>query len=125
VAPGGERRGEDHPLGCQSAGDATTCRRSYGKRLERGAIRFSLEVQIAQPGDAVNDPSAAWPKDRERVVVGTLSIDEVESGREQGGDVLVFDPTRVTDGIELSDDPVLQFRSSAYSASVARRVSSD
>ena len=41
--------------------------------------------------------------------------------RERDGDILVFDPTRVTDGIELSDDPILRFRPRAYSVSVARR----
>jgi catalase len=34
----------------------------------------------------------------------------------------VFDPTRVTAGIELSDDPILHFRPRAYSASVERRA---
>jgi catalase len=33
------------------------------------------------------------------------------------------DPTRVTDGIELSADPVLRFRPEAYSESVNRRTS--
>jgi catalase len=92
------------------------------ERLEREPIRFTLEVQVAMPGDPVDDPSAAWPRDRWRVDVGTLEVTGLETGRETGGDVLVFDPTRVTDGIELSDDPVLRFRSAAYSASVARRM---
>jgi catalase len=34
----------------------------------------------------------------------------------------VFDPTRVTDGIECSADPVLRYRPVAYSESVARRT---
>jgi catalase len=34
----------------------------------------------------------------------------------------VFDPTRVVDGIELPDDPVLHFRRSAYSESIVRRT---
>jgi catalase len=34
----------------------------------------------------------------------------------------VFDPTRVTAGIELSDDPILHLRPRAYSASVERRA---
>ena len=93
------------------------------ERLERGPIRFTLELQVAMPGDPVNDPSAGWPSNRWRVDVGTLEVTGLETGRETGGDVLVFDPTRVTDGIELSDDPVLRFRSPAYSASVARRMS--
>jgi catalase len=91
-------------------------------RLASGSVRFTLELQVAQPGDPVDDPSAAWPKNRRRVAVGTLEVTGLETERETAGDVLVFDPTRVTDGIELSDDPVLRFRKSAYSASIARRM---
>jgi len=72
--------------------------------------------------DATDDPSSVWPSERERVRAGTLEITALETERETGGDVLVFDPTRVTDGIELSDDPVLRFRHDAYSDSVARRM---
>jgi catalase len=93
-------------------------------RLARGPARFTLELQIAQAGDDVNDPSTPWPRERERVNAGTLELTELETERETGGDVLVFDPTRVTDGIELSDDPVLRFRHAAYTESVARRMSS-
>jgi catalase len=92
------------------------------ERLGRGPVRFTLELQVAQPGDPVDDPSAPWPKNRRRVQAGTLEVTGLETERETGGDVLVFDPTRVTDGIELSGDPVLLFRKSAYSASVARRM---
>jgi catalase len=42
--------------------------------------------------------------------------------REQNGEVVVFDPARVVDGVELSDDPILRFRPGAYSASVDRRT---
>ena len=48
-------------------------------------------------------------------MAGTFELTEHETGRETGGDVLVFDPTRLTDGIKLSDDPILRFRSPAYS----------
>lgn len=88
------------------------------KRLEEAPVRFELEVQIAGPGDDLNDPSAMWPQERERVVVGSL---EVTAPTEQGED-FVFDPTRVTDGIELSDDPVLRFRPRAYALSHDRRT---
>ena len=57
-----------------------------------------------------------------RGAAGVLELTGQETGRETGGDVLVFDPTRVTDGIECSDDPVLLFRPKAYSESVARRT---
>jgi catalase len=91
-------------------------------RLAREPVRFTLEVQMAGDGDKVHDPTAVWPEDRERVAVGTLEVTGLETERETGGDVVVFDPGRVTDGIELSDDPILRFRSPAYSVSVERRM---
>lgn len=90
-------------------------------RLERGPIRFALEVQIAAAGDDPDDPTADWPAERETVTVGTLELTGRETERETGDDIVVFDPTRVIDGIELSGDPILRARSRAYSASVARR----
>jgi catalase len=93
------------------------------ERLAAGRISFTLELQVAGPGDKVDDPTAVWPDERERVNAGTLELTGLETGRETGGDVLVFDPNRVTDGIEASEDPILKFRSPAYSVSVERRIS--
>jgi catalase len=92
------------------------------ERLGREPVRFRLQVQLADDGDPTADPTAVWPEGRETVVVGTLELTELETGRDTGGDVLVFDPTRVTDGIELSDDPIPRFRSQAYSVSVEERA---
>lgn len=91
-------------------------------RVSAGSVRFALELQVAAPGDRVDDPSAGWPDDRERVVAGTLELTGLETERESDGDVLVFDPGRITDGIELSDDPVLRYRPAAYGDSVAART---
>jgi catalase len=91
------------------------------ERLTRGPARFTLQLQIAAPGDPVDDPSARWPSERERVDAATLEITEIDEAGDQG--VLVFDPGRVTDGVELSEDPVLQFRPRAYDESVSRRTS--
>jgi catalase len=90
-------------------------------RLAREPVEFELEVAIAQEGDDPDDPTELWPDDRERVVVGTLRVEELDRSRERDGDVLVFDPTRVTDGIELSADPILRVRPDAYAVSVERR----
>ena len=93
------------------------------ERLESEPAFFRLFVTIGEEGDSTNDPTAAWPPERDRVEVGRLELTGPETEREQSADdVLVFDPTRVTDGIELSDDPILAFRSKAYSVSVERRT---
>jgi len=91
------------------------------ERLEREPVEFELEVTIGQDGDDPDDPTVAWPDDRERVVAGTLRVEGLDNTRERDGDVLVFDPTRVTDGIELSADPILHVRPDAYAVSVERR----
>jgi catalase len=88
----------------------------------RGESAFRLQVIVAEDEDAVDDPTVAWPEEREHVDVGRLVLDGPELEREREGDVLVFDPTRVVDGIELSDDAILRFRGPAYSVSVARRT---
>jgi catalase len=94
------------------------------ERLAAGPARFTLQLQVAAPEDNVDDPSAQWPADRERVDAGTLTLTSVIEDPERNGDVIVFDPVRVTDGIELSHDPVLRFRPRAYSVSVDRRIAS-
>jgi catalase len=91
------------------------------ERLAKGSARFVLTVSLAADGDALDDPTVAWPDDRERITVGHLEVTGLAFDRERDGDVLVFDPTRITDGIGLSNDPILRFRHDAYAESVLRR----
>ena len=91
--------------------------------VKRLPVKFTLQLLIAGPGDKVDDPTSVWPEEeRETVIAGTLELTEPELEREQGDDILVFDPNRLVDGIEASDDPILKFRSPAYSVSVERRM---
>jgi catalase len=93
------------------------------ERLARGPVRFKLIARLAADGDAVDDPTVPWPEgEREEVELGTLELTGLDTTRETGDDVLVFDPTRVTTGIETSDDQILHVRSPAYSVSVERRA---
>jgi catalase len=95
-------------------------------RLERGPVTHEMWVQIAGDGHDPHRASSFWSGAREllagRVVV-TAPIDDPEGGP-MTSTPTVFDPTRVVDGIELSDDPILRYRPGAYSESVSRRTSS-
>lgn len=91
-------------------------------RLEQEPARFTLSAQLAGEDDPVDDPTQPFPDEREWVELGTLEITGLAFDREQDGDVLVFDPTRVIDGLELSDDRILAFRAHAYAESVLRRT---
>jgi catalase len=90
------------------------------ERLADATVRFTLELQVAGPGDDPHDPASEWPEHRERVNAGTLEITAVDDATDENA--LVFDPVNVTDGIELSDDPILRFRPAAYSESIKRRT---
>ncbi len=90
--------------------------------LEQVPVRHRLLAQLAQDGDQTVDPSRAWPEDREWVDLGLVECTGPDTERERDGDVLVNDPTRVTDGIEMSDDPILHFRYHVYAESVRRRT---
>jgi catalase len=90
-------------------------------RLASGPIQFRLVVQLPNPGDPTHDPSLVWPEDRKTIDAGTISITSIvadSAGAEKG---LVFDPTHLTDGIELSDDPLPALRARVYSLSAAHR----
>jgi catalase len=90
-------------------------------RLSAGPVMFTLELQPAGPGDLLDDPTALWPG-TERTVLGQLAVEGFTDERERDGDILVFDPTRVGTGVQLSADPILLARPGAYAVSVERRT---
>lgn len=92
------------------------------ERFAKGPGVFELSAAVASNDDPVDDPTAAWPEDREKVELGRLEVEGLAFDREDDSDVLVFDPTRVPAGIELSDDKILLARPHAYEESVFRRT---
>ena len=91
------------------------------QRLAEGPAVFRVDLELAADGDPIDDPTAVWPDDRERVHVADLEITALAFDREQDGDILVFDPSRLTAGIEPTGDPIWAARSGAYRVSVTRR----
>ena len=108
----------DRPVGRFRGRDRL--REEMQARLAQGPVRYDLVVTVAGPRDDPHDPMSVWKGSRE-LVAGWLEITDVEEDHEATGDVVVFDPTRVVDGIELSDDPILRYRPLAYRISIERR----
>lgn len=92
-------------------------------RISKAPVEFQLRVQIAGATDPTSDATVVWPDDRKKVVLGTIRLTSVDSNSAETQKKLIYDPTHLTDGIELSDDPLPAFRARVYSISIARRLS--
>lgn len=93
------------------------------ERLAGGSVGFSLSVRLAEGDDPLDDPTLPWPEERPTIPLGMMKLDEIDITAESGDEVVVFDPTRVTDGIVCSRDEILATRPHAYAISVERRSS--
>ena len=90
-------------------------------RLAKGKAQFRVLVQLAAPGDSTSDATAVWPNDRKTVDMGTITITSLAADNDAAERALAFDPIRLIDGIELSDDPLPRLRSQVYAMAAAAR----
>jgi catalase len=95
------------------------------QRMARKRVVFHLKAQLAEPGDQTKDGSQPWPDERRVVELGTLTLTKVTPNSLEAQKKLLFMPTALTDGIELSDDPLPSVRAAAYGVSFARRSQPD
>lgn len=92
------------------------------ERFKSGPVDFQIVVQLAAHDDPIADASQTWPEDRPRVELGTLSITGCIADSDLQQRALGFDPTRLVDGIEASNDPLIEARSRIYAISYRRRT---
>ncbi len=90
-------------------------------RLKRGKVVFHLKAQLADPSDQTKDPTRPWPETRRVVDLGALTIDRAVPDSQAAQKALLFVPGLLTDGIEQSDDPLIDSRNGAYAVSFGRR----
>lgn len=90
-------------------------------RVWQGPVGFRLLAQVAEASDSTSDPTVAWPDSRKLVDLGTITLTKVDPDSQATEKTLLFLPTSLTDGIDPSDDPLIQSRSAAYAESFSRR----
>ena len=83
-------------------------------RIIDGSVSFKLLGQVAEDGDPTNDNTKHWPEDRKVVKLGTIKIDKVMDDNDEKQRTTIFDPVPRVDGLEPSDDPLLDMRASVY-----------
>ena len=92
-------------------------------RVASGPVKFKIVVQLANEGDEVNDATIHWPADREIFEVGDLVLTAPVADDAAEQKHIIFDPIPRVDGIEPSDDPLLELRAAIYLISGRRRRS--
>jgi catalase len=93
------------------------------KRLESGAIEFKLLAQIAEDGDVTDDATVMWPEQRSIVELGLIKVEQVLSAEESLKEQkhIIFDPIPRVEGMDVTDDPLLDVRASVYLISGKQR----
>ena len=91
------------------------------ERMVREIVKFRLLAQLAEDGDTVNDVTVHWPDDRKLVELGRFAFNApvLDEAHEQKH--TIFDPIPRVEGIDASDDPLLELRAAVYLLSGRRR----
>lgn len=110
--------------------DATTKAKSpnylfdeLNQRIAGGPVIFRIVVQLAKEGDTVDNATIHWPESRPLQELGTLTLTSVVPDNAAQQKQIIFDPIPRVDGIEPSDDPLLELRAAIYLMSGRRRRS--
>ena len=90
-------------------------------RVANEPIRFRILVQLAAPGDTVDDATVQWPEERPFVELGTVELTQALPDSLAQQKQIIFDPIPRVDGIEASADPLLELRAAIYLLSGRRR----
>jgi catalase len=90
-------------------------------RVAKEPVKMRILVQLAESGDIVNDSTIHWPADRQQIEFGIVSLTERIPDDDADARRIIFDPIPRVDGIDPSDDPLLDVRAALYLMSGRRR----
>jgi catalase len=90
-------------------------------RVAKGPVPFRVQVQIAGERDIVDDATIHWPADRPVLDFGTVELTAEAPNNQAEQQHIIFDPIPRVDGIDPSDDPLLELRAAIYLLSGRRR----
>jgi catalase len=93
------------------------------ERIAKEPVKFRVVVQLAEDGDTVDDVTVQWPDDRKFLELGKLLLIAPALDQAHEQKQIIFDPIPRVDGIEPSDDPLLELRAAVYLLSGRRRRS--
>jgi catalase len=91
------------------------------ERVSSGPIAFRVLLQLASSEDIVDDATVHWPEDRPLADLGRVVLIAPVSDSNFTQKQIIFDPIPRVDGIDPSEDPLLELRAALYLLSGRRR----
>ncbi|MBC3767824.1 catalase family peroxidase [Neptunicella marina] len=86
--------------------------------LKQRKVSWHMQVTLANPGDALTDPTEQWAGLHQQIDAGTLTLTSLNAECES----INYDPLLLSKGFLPTQDPVLLARSPAYAVSFGRRL---
>jgi catalase len=101
--------------------DADYLQKELSTCLEAGPIGFKILAQVAEEGDVTDNATVHWPESRMVVELGSFTIDSIVPDNAKEQKHTIFDPIPRVQGVEPSDDPLLEMRAAIYLISGKQR----
>ncbi len=92
------------------------------ERAKAGSLAFNLNLELAEPGDKLDNATVPLPAGRKKVTLGVLKITAVSDDSTGACVAINYNPMVMPKGIEASNDPMLAARAAPYVVSRGRRV---
>ena len=92
------------------------------QRVKGGKVAFNFNLELAQPGDKIDNATVPLPEGRKKVNLGLLKITSVA---EDGGGpclTITYNPMVLPKGVEPSADPLIAARAAPYALGLGRRL---
>lgn len=92
------------------------------QRTQACKLAFYFNLELAQPGDKLDNATVPLPEGRKKLTLGLLKVTSV--AQDAGGDCLNtnFNPVVLPKGVQASADPMLAARAASYGVSLGRRL---
>ena len=93
------------------------------QRVKDGRVAFKFNLELAQPGDKLDDATVPLPEGRKKINLGILKITSVSDDAKGACLTVNFNPMVMPKGVEPSNDPMLSARAAPYAVALGRRLS--
>jgi catalase len=92
------------------------------QRVKDGKVAFNFNLELAQPGDKIDNATVPLPEGRKKVNLGQLKITSVAPDAAGPCLTITYNPMVLPKGVEPSADPMIAARAAPYAVGLGRRL---